>query len=223
MILGAALMAIGQAEVQTAFPHPVLIDNIWFRVGIVLLVVGSFVFGAGVVSALRRWKESALTPFRIVHDMDDVQCVQRDVDNDGSLREVQLRIKIQNSGRVGLQHVRARLIKDGGHDHWLRIRHDNNPPNYDRSQNGEVLPADDTYWVYFDVAYSQLRGDVIFEYADEYLRTISRSSDPQQLFTVVVWGCREDDGRSVEEGRARFRLEQVDNWNDVRLTKIPSG
>ena len=177
----------------------------WFAVSVLLLLGGAVVFIYAVIAAVRRALETRNTPFKLVHDSDDHQCVQF-----GGLEGGQVRVKVTNTGHAGLNHVRARLLRAGGYDHWLRIRHDNTEP-FVRSQAGEILPASDEYSVYFDVAWiswNQLAAEVVFyQYADAFLRDSSPSTDRTQSFDIVVWGNREDDGRTVRPCRKKFTLE----------------
>jgi hypothetical protein len=177
---------------------------------------------AGGIEASRQYKESGSTPLEIVHDPNDSQCDQRRKLAQGMLDE-QLRVKVRNTGRFDLNGVRARLDTEGGHAHWLRIRHDNEPP-FHRSLEGEMLPADGSYWVYFDVAFSSVGqgwdGFMQLEYADEYLRKESASRERQRIVVVKVWASREVDGRSVPPAERRFSLRMLDDAPHLRLTEI---
>ncbi len=132
---------------------------------------------------------------------------------------LQLRVKVSNTGSVALNRVRARISVEDGFDHWLRIRHDNEPP-YTRSQNGEVLPADSSYNLYFDVAWSGKSGTVGFDYADEQLRSMSQTTGPRRNLTIEVWGCREDDGKSVVPVTEQFIVMKSNNGEKVVLKTI---
>jgi hypothetical protein len=84
--------------------------------------------------------EGRKTPLEIDHDPNDPQCRQiRPQEGD-----CELRVRVRNKGRFGLNHVRARLDLAGGHSHWLRLQHDNAAPYYRSLVEGEALPADDS-------------------------------------------------------------------------------
>lgn len=191
----------------------------WYVVAIGLLILGSTVVAIGVVEAIRQVKEARLSPLEIEHDPTDDQCAQSRF---GNPTDVQLRIKVRNTSRIDLNRVRARLRREGGGEHWLRIRHDNTAP-FNRSLEGETLPADPSYWVYFDVAYSAdgigWDGFVFLEYADDYLKNHTKSRLAKQMLTIKVWASREDDGKSVLPVEKHFELELLDRGPGIRLTE----
>jgi hypothetical protein len=213
LTLGAGLMAapasfliLGQIQ-STVHPS----HTIWFWVAMALLAVGTATFIAGIVEGVRQYRESRYTPLVIEHDPDDLQCLQR---RGGTFADIELRIKVHNTGRFDLNRVRAHLRVQGGHEHWLRVRHDNTAP-FHRSLEGEALPADSSYWLYFDVAYAGLGkgwdGYVAFEYADDYLKQNSMWNDLIREITIKVWASRESDDRSVIPAEKRFSIARRDD------------
>jgi hypothetical protein len=144
LISGAAsFLLLGQIHSPS---HPE--RTTWFAVAVVLLILGMAAVIFGVLSALFQSREDAETPLEVVYDPGDPECRQiRLAEGDW-----QLRVRVRNRGRYGLNHVRARLSLESGYSHWLRIEHDNAPP-YHRSTEGEILPASDEYAVYFDVGF----------------------------------------------------------------------
>ena len=203
----ATFLLLGQIRSAT---HPA--RTTWFVIAIALLVVGSITTVLGIAAASQQWHESRATPLELAHDSRDIQCVQR------RASDLELRIKVRNTGQFDLRRVRARLERDGSpYAHWLRVRHDNAAP-YRRSQEGETLPADSSYWLYFDVVFSNYTGIAIFEYADEYLRLEDRTTDPMSMLTIRVWASRESDGRSVVPAERRFRLDVSDRGRAMKLT-----
>jgi hypothetical protein len=217
----AGLIAAGTGSLLmsqvVATSHPTRTG--WFITAVAILLFGAVLLAVGLLQTIRQWWELRQTPFEIVHKASEDQCRQIERGKQG----VQFRIKVRNHGRYGLSHVRVRMIKKGGYDHWIRIRHDNTVP-YERSLNGEVLPADTTYWAYFDVAFFNPDGPVPLvwlEFADEYLRGESaQSDDVHQHLTFVVWGSREDTGRGVREERAEFDLVRLPGGREVRLIDL---
>ena len=215
---GAALLAgaasfllLGQINSAS---HPK--GTVWYGIGIAVLVIGGLVFVVGVAEALRQWYESRTTPLDVAHHPQDDQCVQRR--DNGSIEQV--RIKVRNTGRFGLNHVRARLSKPGNYSHWLRLEHDNERPFHRSLVEGELAPADRDYWVYFDVAYVETTGMLVFEYADLSLRNRSSTNDPEHFITIRVWGSREKDGQSVVPAEVEWRVDVLDGGRDVRLTEL---
>lgn len=129
----------------------------------------------------------------------------------GKRRDTELRIRVRNVGRFGLNRVRARLDIEGGYSHWLRLQHDNAAPYHRSIVEGEVLPADDVYALYFDVAFMNDHGQLYPEFADDYLRQNSMSAEAVvHSVGVRVWATRERDGCTVRAAEQRFRLESYD-------------
>jgi hypothetical protein len=209
--LGGSLIAGGAASLivsQVTRPgHPTTSD--WFVVSVMFLAAGALLTVGSVVAFGLDLVRRQRTPFEVEYDPTDDQCVQ-----DGRPAEgIQYRVKVRNAGRVGLIHVRARADLDGGHAHWLRIRHDNTEP-YDRSLDGEILPAREHFWLYFDVVLlyvglpsfgSQPQPNPAsgVEFADPSLRSRAISRDSERLLTLTIWGTREDDGTTVKEYSTR--------------------
>lgn len=219
MSVGAAIMAaaatfilLGQVTSPT---HPAGTD--WFTVAAVALVIGFALFAFGGFVGVLNLLDDRRCPLEVVHDPEDVECVQR---RGAPYNDVELRVRVRNIGRVGLHHVRGRLAVTGGHTHWLRLEHDNTPP-YDRSLAGEVLPADEEYRLYFDVVRLRLgeAGPLVFEYADDSLQALTRTGSDTHEVMLHILGAREGDGASVLPVRKRFRVELLNGGTDVRLTE----
>jgi hypothetical protein len=212
-LMAAASSLFALAQIQSV-NHPARADQTdWYAAGISLGVFAVFLVVVGAWTGIRQSREFRRTPLELVHDQMDSQCVQR------RPTDIELRVKVRNVGTEDLNRVRARLFRDGHHNHWLRMRHDNSSP-FSRSVEGEILPADTTYWLYFDVAHTafppvRYAGKVFFEYASDYLKDDSGSADPAHQLTIRVWASRERDGRSVVPTEARFKLEFVNG--DIRL------
>jgi hypothetical protein len=211
--LGAALIAAGTAGIVVGQSQSSVSSGrgASLAIGIAFLVLGAFSVGASLVSVARDNLERSRIPFVLEHDEDDRQCRQFDFDTG-----IQLRVKVRNSGETGLIHVRARANLKNGHEHWLRIRHDNVRP-FDRSQVGEILPPRPDFWVYFDVAYLHFdHRKTAIQYADEFLRNDSLSTTKDRQILITIWGTREDDGTTVKERAATFDL--VNTGDDLHLT-----
>jgi hypothetical protein len=84
--------------------------------------------------------------------------------------------------------------------------------------DGEVLPADATYSLYFDVVYLNPAGDLFFEYADEWLKRDSATTDPSHVIKILVWAVRETDGLSVMRAEKSFRVKV--GRHDVSMTEL---
>lgn len=199
-LMGAAasFLVLGQI---TSSKHPN--DTIWYTIALALLVLGALAIVIGAIEGISQWGESRRTPIEVCYDPDDPQCRQvRAAEGDQ-----QLRVRVRNPGRIGLNHVRARLDLEGGYSHWLRLEHDNVSPYHRSVIEGEILPALDGFALYFDVAFLGPRGQCTVEYADDYLRANSTTSDiGSREVTIHVWGARESDGRTVPPAIHRFRL-----------------
>jgi hypothetical protein len=217
-LMGAAAAFLILGQIQRATDPA---GTAWYAIAIGLLLLGASVLAVGGVEMLRQWREWRSTPLSVQHDPADPQCVQVRV----AEQDIELRIVVRNVGRLGLGHVRAHLDLAGRHGHWLLIRHDNTPPYY-RSLDGEALPADTSYGIYFDVAYLSADGELFIEYADDYLRLESRADWPTQgTLTIRVWATRESDGRTIMPAERHFVLESFDDplaepsSRGVRLTE----
>jgi hypothetical protein len=199
-LMGAAasFLVLGQI---TSSEHPN--HTVWYAVALGLLVLGAIAIVVGAVEGISQWGESRRTPIEVCYDPDDPQCRQvRAAEADQ-----QLRVRVRNLGRIGLNHVRARLDLEGGYSHWLRLEHDNVAPYHRSAIEGEILPALGGFALYFDVAFLGRHGTRTIEYADDYLRANSETSaDSSREVTIQVWGARESDGRTVPPAIRRFRL-----------------
>ena len=202
-LMGAAasFLLFGQIENER---HPT--HTLWYVLAVVFLIGGAATVLWGAMEARRQWREGAAS-LELTYDPDDPRCHQV---REGQA-DIQLPVRARNTGRVGLRHVRATLGLDGGHDHWLRIEHDNAAP-YRRSLEGEVLPALGARAVYFDVFFVGAGGQTDIQYADDYLigdslKWLSQAGNRVEHFvTIRVEGARESDGRTVAEARQRFRI-----------------
>jgi hypothetical protein len=189
----------------------------WYVAGICVLGLGVFFVAVGVLLGVVQWREAFSAPLEVTHDQDDPFCVQQRTDPP----DLQLRIKVKNAGRVGLNHVRGKMSHKGGYaPHWMRMQHDNDPPWRRSIIDGEILPADDPDAIYFDVAFLHLaRPHVVYlEYADPYLRTESAGDRAPYELTIRLTATRESDGRSVVPTTKHFRLELLDSG--MRLMEV---
>jgi hypothetical protein len=214
MAAASSFILIGQIESST---HPT--RTLAFLVALVLLCLGVVTILIGLFGAGSQWVMARWSPLIVEHDPDDEQCAQHAL---GPANEIELRLRVRNAGRVGLNHVRAQLQKDGGHRHWLRLEHDNTPP-YERSLTGDVLPADPDFEVYIDVARLCIGDEkcLILEYADSDLRGLTRSDENVSEVAVQVVAAREIDGVSVRPVKKRYRIELFNDRTDARLVELP--
>jgi hypothetical protein len=198
----ASLLLLG----QIARPHhPEM--TLGYKIAVVVLGIGAISIIWGGVEGFRQGREMRLAPLRIEHDTDDPQCVQVRAQQG----DWELRIRVRNMGRFSLNHVRARLDLEGGYSHWLRLQHDNAAPYHRSIVEGEVLPSDDAYALYFDVGFMNEYGQVWPEFADDYLRESSMSGEiVAHAVTIRVWATRERDGCTVRAAEHRFVLESYD-------------
>jgi hypothetical protein len=176
-------------------------QSAWFAGAVALLVLGGIVFTLALLGSVRAVIEARESPFGILYESRDPDCWTQ-----VNERSFQYRMRVENTGRIGLARVRAQVRVPGSQSHWLRLRHDNTPP-FVRSLEGEVLPAADGYWIYFDLLFAS-DGMSWVEYADNFLRASSARCQTEPLaLTVTVWGNREDNGRTVRPKSGRFRFD----------------
>lgn len=203
-LMGAAASFLLLGQISST-KHPE--STIWYMVAIAVLLLGTGSIVVGAIEGFRQGREMRAAPLRIEHDPADPECVQVRAQQG----DTELRIRVRNVGRFSLNHVRARLDLEGGYSHWLRLQHDNAPPYHRSIVEGEVLPADDAYALYFDVGFMNNDGSLFPEFADDYLRESSMTEDPvAHSVTIRVWGTRERDGCTVRAAEHRFRLESSD-------------
>jgi len=209
MSAAASFLILGQINSPR---HPS--ESGWYETAITLLIFGGAAIAWGLFAAVVQAREDRKTPLEIEHDPNDPECRQvRPAEGDW-----QLRVRVRNRGRYGLNRVRARLETAGGYSHWLRLEHDNTEP-FHRSIEGEILPADESYWLYFDVGFMNRGGQTFIEYADSYLRDTSFGSEPvDHPITIKVWAVREGDGRTVPPATAHFRFR---SWNEIGAGNLP--
>ena len=198
MIVGAAFFTIAASEVQIEKSHPVLIDNVWCRLGILLLALGGVAAVFGVIGGLARWRDESITPFKL--SLDGAECVQfRPNFNDH-----QVRVNLTNKSPLGVVDVRLK-IRDrdpGGYSHYLAQMHDANGV---LSLGGDDLAPGDSLFV--DVASTRAgASDFAFSFAAPHLWGQEVNSVPLHTFTLVVRGRFEETRRSVKAGRGRFQL-----------------
>ena len=204
-LMGAAASFLLLGQIAST-NHPE--NTIWYPVAIGVLLLGAGSMMVGGVEGFRQGREMRLAPLRIEHDPADPQCRQVRASPD----DTELRIRVRNMGRFSLNHVRAHLDLEGGYSHWLRLQHDNVPPYHRSVIEGEVLPADDEYGLYFDVGFLNNFGFLYVEYADDYLKADSEAKEPTtHMVKIRVWAARERDGCTVRAAEHRFRLESFDN------------
>jgi hypothetical protein len=175
---------------------------------IVAAGVAVILFGGGLVRwvLLRRDRPKLVLDF----DPNDPECVQK------RGADIQLRVRARNLGRTDATDVRLRIFDRNpppGHDHYLRIRHDNQGP-YTQSNNGVDCPGSNAKTIYFDVIFVQLAAglnNVVFQYADVYL--LWEQTQPamlvprvQHTFTLELQG-REIDGKWLTPSATKWRLD----------------
>lgn len=169
-----------------------------FRVGAYVLVAVAvaiaFVTFAPTIPGARRLPLIAapLVALDATFDPDDPGCRQVRA----AQHDVQLRLRVTNTGQVVLTGVRCRLRSR--HDHIGRIRHDNTPP-YTRSLDGVTLQVGDTD--YFDVAFCRVDGpQMVVQYADDYLvnEQVPNARKAQRTpVRCAIEVCRGDTGNSI--------------------------
>lgn len=172
-----------------------------------------------LIAGVARWVYSRLTRPNLVMEFDlgDTECVQDRAAHPN--RDLQLRIRVTNTGRSDAMNVRLRLFERDpkGHDHYLRVRHDSESP-YANSTAGVDAPGSGTKPIYFDLLFAQHgRDNMVFQYADAYLLQ-------EQLQVPVLRGrhvftlemqSRELNGRSMKPKRERWAVDE-----NLNLTKI---
>jgi hypothetical protein len=169
-----------------------------FRIALGLVAVGALLWLGLTVNAAARYLEDQHPPLNLEHNSDDPNCVQRNADG-----AIQLRVVVQNRGKVGIRRVRVNMSVRGAHSHFLQIRHDN---WYQKSEFGEDVATGDS--VYFDVAFLPREHGVVFLcYADSSLRELTAKPiiTPGLFIDLNASGWR-DDIRDVVPTMKAFHL-----------------
>jgi hypothetical protein len=134
----------------------------------ILVIAALLIAAATMAPAVPGLKELPLVglrraAFNVDFDPADPACVQDRSDH--PQRDLQLRLRVTNTGAVPLSEVRLRL--KNRHDTFSRIRYDDAPP-YERSNAGVALPAGSSE--YFDIAFCHLdQPQMVLQYANAYL------------------------------------------------------
>jgi hypothetical protein len=166
-----------------------------------------------------RWAKAQLTgddtsltesPFIVEFDASDWQCAQRQ----SAQHDLQLRLKVTNVTEIPLKNVTCQMVQrhPRGQSHFMRVRHDNEPPYRESRQGIRIAPGRSDY---FDIVYTEPHNpQVVFEYADEYLRNVEQRMHRMGagLYHLMfdVLGDRGDNGFQVAPERVCFKLDATD-------------
>ena len=155
--IGVALIALGATLISAvAVADPGTKANprgdtatmmLWLGFG--LTAIGVAAISINAATAFGRWRDDGNTPFEMVFDPNDPECVWQELQTNGQW-STQLRVKVTNIGSAGVERVRVHMLgPPGHHTFFLHIRHDNEPLHM-RSREGEYLTVGQ--FEYFDVA-----------------------------------------------------------------------
>ncbi len=206
-VIGGALVAIGTAEVQIDPSHPALFSNGWFRLGIVILIVGALILLTAITIALSRWCKRRKTPLAITHQSADEECVEWGSGSEPHWQQVRVRVTADEF----VQNVRLRMVsrKPLGRKFFMWLMHDN-IPQHPRSMLGELCTPEVPLCFNIALHHPHNLSSVLIDFADEGLRGISAisitSTVQQHWFQLEATG-RRDDGTSVRPAREWFRLD----------------
>jgi hypothetical protein len=210
-----------------------LLTNVFLIVLCILVFIGVYILTAalahqnylplpGVTKAENRRRDS---PLDITFDQSgDSLCIQDR--RAQSEKDFALRLRVSNTGPIGVQGVRLRLIRRDpgpGYTHYLTIMHDH--PYQVSAILGERCPPDPKRYVYFDLAYRNLlhQSSVFFSYASEYLaEEQERNPNRAQTYDVTVEadGYWEDNHSSVRPTRCSFRMECKDDGSITLILPV---